>query len=45
VGKVLVTRRMDRQSEEDGEGILAAPKPDREARASKAKSAGTRAKR
>jgi magnesium and cobalt exporter, CNNM family len=45
VGKVLVTRRIDRQAEEDGEGILAAPKQDREARASKAKSAGTRAKR
>jgi CBS domain containing-hemolysin-like protein len=45
VGKVLVTRRLDRDAEADGENILASPRPDRETRSAKAKSTGTRAKR
>jgi putative hemolysin len=45
VGKVLVTRRMDKQTADDGEGILTAARPDREARTAKAKATGTRAKR
>jgi CBS domain containing-hemolysin-like protein len=45
VGKVLVTRRLDKDTQADGEGVLASPRADRETRSAKAKSAGTRAKR
>ena len=45
VGKVLVTRRLDRQNGVEGDGAPVAPRPDRETRSSKAKSAGSRAKR
>ncbi|HET9852445.1 MAG TPA: hemolysin family protein [Candidatus Limnocylindrales bacterium] len=45
VGKVLVTRRLDRDAQADGEGVLASPRADRETRSAKAKSTGTRAKR